>query len=430
MKRIISTIAAITILFACLCITGSAAGEIFKITSPYAAVNWSTWNQYRANLHTHTTVSDGSVDFADMIEYHYKNNYDVLAITDHGVVDRGWTKPNVVRSLQFIQQITRDYAGLTGLTEERWQAISTGSDREGRPMLRVPYGIEHNLIGGHVNSWFADWGNGRVGGTFNYAVAVREVNRAGGLAVINHPGGPSDYKVWQIQRLMERYPALIGLEINAFRDNGTRNSRQLWDQLLENLAPTGRNVFGFAASDAHTLARVGCAWTWMLMPENTVGHLRESLETGAFFGVSRFMRNAAELAVISEKTGIELGNEWVADHDEPAPMVTKITAEQGVIALEAQDHAITLWISNGEVVATGDSIILGDSEGLGAYVRAEVWGPGGMLYTQPFLLEYAGMPGGNSVPWYFVDLVSWLPWNLIDSVFRGVIGFTSGIFLA
>ena len=31
----------------------------YRITNPYADVDWQNWEQYKANLHTHTDVSDG-----------------------------------------------------------------------------------------------------------------------------------------------------------------------------------------------------------------------------------------------------------------------------------------------------------------------------------------------------------------------------------
>ena len=39
----------------------------YTITNPYATVDWSTWGHYKANLHTHSTVSDGEDAFADVI---------------------------------------------------------------------------------------------------------------------------------------------------------------------------------------------------------------------------------------------------------------------------------------------------------------------------------------------------------------------------
>ena len=49
---------------------------------------------YKRQLHNHSIVSDGDNDFKYVIETYYSMGYDILAITDHGTVDRGWTEPN------------------------------------------------------------------------------------------------------------------------------------------------------------------------------------------------------------------------------------------------------------------------------------------------------------------------------------------------
>ena len=432
LNKPLAALLAAVLLTACIGLGASAAETGFTITNPYAGVGWGTQAPYRGNLHTHSTLSDGSANFSDMVERHYELGYDFLAMTDHGTVDRGWMKLNSAWLIQTVQNFGKNTES-TPLTEARWQAISTGSDRGGRGMLRVPFGVEHNptsLNNAHINSWFVDWGHGFLGGTSDYETPVREVNKKGGLCVINHVGrytGQSDsapeeayegqqgtYYVQKIQRLLEKYPALLGIDINSKKDGETRNDRKLWDKLLMNLAPSGRNVFGLATSDTHGLDGADTGFIWALMPENTVENLKSCLQTGAFFAAAHDIKNPDELAQWAEETGVPLGSSWSADREALEPMVTSITVADGVIALTTQDALAVHWISDGKIVATGNSIDLESCEGLGAYVRAEVFGKGGVLYTQPFLLQYDGMPAGNPVPWYFIDFGGFL------AVFRRV----------
>ena len=385
-----------------------AAVPAATIEDPYRGVNWDTYVPHKTELHTHSTVSDGYDDFDVMVEAYYEKGYDVLAMSDHGAVDRSWTNLNIPPVMQFLQQIDKPSAffpASTGLTEQRYQEISTGADRGGRGMLRVPFAIELNptsINKTHVNSWFSDWGNAYLGGSFDYEVAVRGVNSAGGLCSINHPSDSSlndkktpeeafegflgNYTTYKIQRLFERYPALIAIEMRETQD------RKLWDKLLTNLAPTGRNVFGVLTGDHHNANDVGQRYIWVLMEQNTADNLRESLEAGAFISAMPNRRSEA-----------------------PEPVVTRITAQAGTIAIEAEHASAIRWISGGAVIATGPEIVLAGCEGLGAYVRAEVQGEGGTLYTQPFLLSYEGMPAGNPVPWFFVDF------GFIPALFRQIL---------
>ena len=58
----------------------------YVITNPYETVDWDAWNTYKAQLHTHTLYSDGEMTITDVVEAYYALDYDILAITDHGVV--------------------------------------------------------------------------------------------------------------------------------------------------------------------------------------------------------------------------------------------------------------------------------------------------------------------------------------------------------
>ena len=437
MKRFTRSLAAFVaacLLAAFLGLGVPAAGTGFTVTNPYAGVDWGTFEPYRGNLHAHSTVSDGGTNFSRMVERHYELGYDFLAMTDHGTVDRGWTDLNSAWLIQTAMNLTSNREPSTPLTDARWQAISAGSDRGDRGMLRVPFGIEQNptsINNAHVNSFFADVGHGLLGGTSDYETPVREVNRAGGLCVLNHVGrytnqdgkAPgeayegfmSTYYIYKMQRLLVKYPALLGIDINSKRDGETRNDRKLWDKLLINLAPAGRNVFGLATSDTHGLDGVDTGFIWALMPANTEANLKASLKAGAFFAAAHDIKNPAELAYWAGQTGLALGDAWSADRNADEPMITNITVNAGVITLATENNLAVRWISDGRVVATGPSIALENYEDLlGAYVRAEVLGEGGVLYTQPFLLRYEGMPAGNPVPWYFIDFGGFL------AVFRRV----------
>ena len=394
-----------------------------NIHNPYENVDWDAWKPHRTELHCHTSASDGKVDFGEMVEAYYAAGYDCLAVTDHGIVDRSWTKPEFRFLSRLLTLQKHPFRKPTGLTEERFREISQGVGRDGRGMLRVPFGTEHSPGGGyltHVCSWFGDVPSAAIGPA-DCGKAVRRADRAGGLCVINHPtasmknmkkpydeiyeGRHAAY-VHKLQGLFEQYPSLLGIEHQGVND------RKLWDILLGRLAPLGRSVFAIATSDAHSVKSIerGPGWVAAMMPENTVENFRECLEEGAFFAASRGVSfvltpelHAALPGLIpalreafKEKAHLfedmhDCYGEYFWIHrpvDAPAPMVTKITAEDGAISIEAQHCDAILWISEGKIIATGDVVALAGCEGLGSYVRAELWGPGGNLYTQPFLLQY------------------------------------------
>lgn len=61
------------------------------VYDPYEGIDWSSVQQLRTNLHTHTTQSDGALEPGVTIDKYHDQDYDILAITDHNVWTYPWT---------------------------------------------------------------------------------------------------------------------------------------------------------------------------------------------------------------------------------------------------------------------------------------------------------------------------------------------------
>ncbi|HRT82601.1 MAG TPA: hypothetical protein P5127_05520, partial [Oscillospiraceae bacterium] len=240
----------------------NAGGKTYTITNPYESVDWDTWGHYKANLHAHSTISDGNDSFVDVIEAYYARDYDILAMTDHGVVNKGWNvTPSPLPILSFHMILGRPVP----LSNQRYLEITTGADRAGRGMTDVPFGIELNaavIRKNHVNGFFVDYGHGDWGRENDYEGPIAAVDKLGGLSHINHPGdwlgSAKDIEIARDPKnikffadILKKYPSCLGIEIINSHDSPTRHDRVLWDGLLESVIPTGRNVWGFANSDSH-----------------------------------------------------------------------------------------------------------------------------------------------------------------------------------
>lgn len=444
MKKIISLILAAVMTFSCCVIAFATEDVDYTINNPYETVDFDNWDQYKADLHCHTTASDGDVDMDVMIEEHYAQDYDVLALTDHGIVSRGWKQVNSRNYYKIVSAVKEGRQQVvTPLTEERYNEITTGVGRDGRPMIEVPLGNEQNptsLNNAHVNTWYAEYGDGVVGGTSNYEEVIKNVDSLGGLSVINHPGEYSgakeesceadayneddiwyDYVINKFANILTTYDSCIGIDINSKKDGRTKYDRKLWDILLSKVVPTGRNVFAIATTDAHQLDKVGCAWTDLCMPENNAENVKTCLQNGAFFAVSRYIENAEELTQFSLETGIDWGTSFGQENRDgsiPAPKVTNVTVDEkdDTITLSV-DNALTVhWIADGEVIAVGNSIDLDDySDEIGSYVRAEAFGEGGVLYTQAFTLQYDGAPETEKEIFFdFGNILTYVKYALIE----------------
>ena len=175
--------------------------------------------------------------------------------------------------------------------------------------------------------------------------------------------------------------------------------------MLQDLIPAGRSVYALASGDAHGEGAVDTGWTVNLMPEKTVDGLKSSLENGTFFAASHCIKNPDELAVYSAETGLDPGSEWEADKSLPDPKVTSIEVDddEDTITIKAENASVIVWVADGKTIASGETIDLDDySEEIGSYVRAEIFGEGGILYTQAFVLDYDGAPE-NEIDDSFID---------------------------
>lgn len=70
---------------------GRSAGAVTLKVNPYADVDWTGGRQYKANLHTHSTESDGRLSPAQVIDEYRARGYKALALTDHNRNTWPWT---------------------------------------------------------------------------------------------------------------------------------------------------------------------------------------------------------------------------------------------------------------------------------------------------------------------------------------------------
>lgn len=458
----------------------AADGVDYDITSTYEDIDWATVNQYKADLHSHSTASDGDQTKKQQVERHYEFDFDIMALSDHGTVDYGWDKETTSKVIRVFTSVKEGKRALdpleaVGLTEEGLKYTYendyyTQYDENGNAlhqMMRVPFANEQNptsFNNAHVNTWFVDYGDDKIGGTSDYETPIKAVDKLGGLSVINHPGEYSSardeecyedaydmdnihyqYVAKKFANLLMEYDSCLGIDINSKGDYRTRYDRKLWDILLQKVVPTGRNVYAIATSDAHNPNIVNSGYTWMCMPELTNEALRTSMEKGEFFAASYYMGSreevkawAAELTaagkapelaaklqvtyetiVVEEQNG---GQDTIFEFDQNAtvPKVTSVKVDDAAdtITINTKDAYLVHWIADGEFIATGNTIDLDDySDKIGSYVRAEIIGEGGVIYTQAFTLEYEGAPEAEDE--FFVDLG--LPATLIcDTIVKAL----------
>lgn len=330
---------------------------------------------------------------------------------------------------------------------------------DGREILRVPYGIENNAlsVNAHVNSWFAPF---EYNLPSDYHEAITGVDKAGGVSVINHPGEYTQarYELYQedaynldnwtysyyfnkFYGYIDKYDSCIGIDINSKGDGRTRYDRKLWDLMLAEAATEGSTVTAIATSDAHQLDKIDTGSLIVLAEEKTSANVKSALLNGEILPQSTCIANRDELAQIAESIKIyygetELYNELitlVAEYDAEReeiieenddgqvgvsytalddegyhstgirPVINSITVDdnEDTITIDSDNALIIRWISDGKLIATtkaDDSAFdLNDYENdIKGYVRAEIFGEGGIVYTEAFTLNAEDAAGDGT----------------------------------
>lgn len=198
-------------------------------------------NAYRANLHTHTTTSDGQFTPQQVIGFYSMRGYDVLNFSDH--------------------RKTNDLAGLDG----KGMTLLSGIELHPRHprfdfwhllAVNVPYGFP---------------------GEFETAQeAVDAVNAAGGLIFGAHP-------YWCGIRSEEllALKGLAGIEVynTSTRYIGKDLNMQIWDELLD----AGWICPAIAVDDNHSMQDLFHGWTMILAEDKSPASLVDALKKGNYY---------------------------------------------------------------------------------------------------------------------------------------------------
>lgn len=426
-RKIISITLSLMLIFS-VSLPAFAGNESYTILSPYADVVWdgeNAWGAYKGSLHSHTTYSDADVDLATMVKEYYNQGYDFLANADHGITGKEWNKHQTFLPLYAYQTLLGNK--IAHLTDEEFEGITTGTyplydgTVRGSKMTCVVGANELNnltLTKSHVNGYFLPEGVGDgFGGRENgYELAISFVEKNGGLSHINHPGDflESNKNIDAVSDsenikffgdLLLKYDSCLGIEVFNENNGVTPYDRILWDNLLMYCLPYGKNVMGFSNTDAHRTKDIDTSFSVFMMEENTVENIKETMQSGAFFAVTRRLIGND---IIGPEKEIDARNT-----DIPYPIFTKVEIDGHTVNVEAENADTIQWVADGKVIAKGsiadgfDSLDLDTIEGAEdfTYVRAELFGEGGICLTQALVIEKGNTPLSYEAPTGFDAII-------------------------
>ena len=222
---------------------------------------------YKANLHCHTTLSDGKMTPQEVKEYYLKNGYNIVAYTDHSTF--AWHK----------ELLSEDFLPIAGF-EAAWTCLDPDV---------IP--LKFKLC--HINFLASVPDNAVViPESHAYDVGVinryiRDMKKLGWVCTLNHPG-------WSLQT-SEEINALTGLDGFEVYNHGSQvndnngESQGYWARYLNN----GSRAFAVATDDNHSgydaQGRVGPGdntlggYICISMPKLTYDNFIDAFKNGRFY---------------------------------------------------------------------------------------------------------------------------------------------------
>ena len=200
----------------------------------------------RANLHSHTTSSDGKIAPQELIRLYAERGYDVLALTDH-------------RQIHDVSPY--DPCGMVLIPGGEINPVNPGQMRWHILVLNCPLDFKYAT-------------------PVNPEVLAQEVidaaNASGGLAAVAHP-----YWCNFSSETVKRVNDYFAIEVynSQCRDVDRAYSLQTWDELLLD----GCKVNAIAVDDVHSAPALFRGWTMICAKERTVESIMDALRKGEFY---------------------------------------------------------------------------------------------------------------------------------------------------
>lgn len=322
----------------------SDISNIVTIYNPYEDVDFEYISHYKANLHTHTTESDGTSTPSEVI-YHYQRNgsYDILAITDHN--KNTWPWSDWISETPIASSFSSEY----------YPSLS---------MLAIS-GNEMSL-GHHRGSLLSDFS---FGGFF-YRFAFWYIQKQEGLSLFYHPGRYTHTADWYNSFVDSYTTCIVGIEVYNQGDRYT-NDRILWDQINKDRAPDDL-IWGFSNDDMHRIrSHAFRNYQHFLMSNLSEESFKKAMIHGSFY-------------FSYEPNGSQMGNYGYGVAK--TPKVRDVSINNAIITLEIENATDIQWLNeNSEIISNAFFINVSDINS--NFVRAVLINEYGKTYLQPFGLK-------------------------------------------
>ena len=354
--------------------------------SPYEDLNWNQIGHYDSEFHTHPGLGNEEYDPHQTVDRYHEEGYDILSLaahsydvpSDHMDAIYPWTElSNIYETIKHVENPTEDNMTYEEIASEPWE------DRD--PVELGMVSVEGNELSGHHHTM----------SVFNALTENLEfeiesldiVEELGGLVYLAHPGrytgngGKTAH--WYVD-LYKRYDVLIGQAIYN-REDSHPGDRAFYDKVQHILGGADRPIWLYGEDDMHRESELGWNRDVMLLEDFEPGSMHPSIQDGSAPDVMEALENGySYLWKPSEQYNRCSFN--LIDVEVDGPRVT-LTVDNEDLVEEVRWRTHNPNIDDTETVHRGFSITSSIVPEFALFVRAELEGEYGTIYTQPFYLQ-------------------------------------------
>lgn len=352
--------------------------------SPYENINWGEVDYCDAEFHTHPGLGDEQYDPHQTVDRYHAEGYKILTLaghdyhipTEHIGSIYPWTQlASIYEAIKDVKNPAEENKTYGEIANEPFQ------DRD--PVELGMVSVEGCEVSAphHIVSLFSSF----TSGAKSEDETFRQITDLGGLAYFAHPGRYVERRGltadWYID-FYKKYDMLLGQSIFNGKDNYPAD-RDFFDEIVHSLG-NERPIWLFGEDDMHKEKTLGRNRNVILIENFKPGSMhsdiqdgsapdvREALVNGRFYlwkPSKQYNKRSFNISNIkSSKEKIELE----FDHDEKVRSIRWITYDPAG--------------SNSHNFHEGSLLTMENVPESARFVRAEIEGKEGTIYTQPFYI--------------------------------------------
>ena len=374
-----------SVLILLILITSCSTNPNRSFVSSYQDVNWDRIGYYDMQIHVHPGIGDEEYDPHQTIDRYYEEGFKILAFTPHDYdvpddyIDHiyPWTElANIYEVIKNVQNPTEDYKTYEEIANEPFE------NRD--PVELGMVSVQGSEISGphHINNLFSSFSAGEN----HERLTIQKIEEYGGIAFFNHPGRYTDRwdltPYWYVDKYL-RFDVMVGQSIYNRIDRHPED-RPLFDKIAHLLGPE-RPIWLYGEDDMHHEGTLAWNRNVILLENFEPGSMHPDIQDGSAPDVKNALINGEfyfwKPSEQYNRRAFDIAELMVSDKS------VKLTIDKPELVQEVKWRTHNPELDETVTIHSDLSLSMSDVPEYANFVRAEIIGEDGKIYTQPIYIE-------------------------------------------